>query len=113
MPVESVLILLAEQHAPRVIPSEHAVSLGSVTIRAHYRVIRLWELDPAPVFTMGRSHWLPWVSLMKASQEEIRRAAERVAAANDQKLTAQFAILGSLRYDKDELRRLLERFQVC
>lgn len=109
LPIESALILLVDRYAPRRIPAVRRMRLGSLEIAMRYRVLKLWEMDPSTVLAAGRPQLLPWVTLMRHSAAQLKRAARQIASAGDRTLGAQFVILGGLRYDRDSLVALLER----
>lgn len=46
IPVDSTLVLLVERHAPREVPGQCRIRLGSLEVVTQYRVERLWEMDP-------------------------------------------------------------------
>ncbi len=63
-------------------------------------VARCWPLD--------KSRILPLVPLLKVSPEQLWQAAEGIAKSQDETRRLEFLTLGGLRYDKGQLRKLLE-----
>ena len=57
---------------------------------------------------MGLGRLLPWSVLMKTTDEEVRRLAGTLARDGDQESIVRFLILGSLRYDREQLEEMLE-----
>jgi hypothetical protein len=109
MPVETVLILLVEKNAPVNVPDFCRIELGSFSLAASFRVARMWEIDPQIVFQANRISLLPWVTLMACPGQELDQAAARVAASRNPRTTAEFMLLGGLRYDKNDLASMLGR----
>jgi predicted transposase YdaD len=107
--IRSTLVILAERGTPRSVPTKAKVNLGGLRLQSRYQVIRMWKLDPKPALKSERTGLLPWVGLMKASPEEFLTALQRVEASGDSKLRAQAVLLGGLRYDREGIRKLLER----
>lgn len=109
LPVRSTVVLLVERNAPRSVPENHRETYGSLKLSLDYRVIRLWEMDPAPVLRAGRPKLLPWVSLMGGAKDVLIEALRRVRDTQDPGLAAQAVILGGLRYDENALVEMLGR----
>jgi len=109
LPLEIVLILLVEHHAPAIVPEEYVLALGDLLVSVRYRVVRLWEMDPAPALQAGRVSLLPWVTLMRSSPEALQTAAAKIASAGAARTAAEFVVLGGLRYDKSDLLEMLGR----
>ena len=107
IPIETVLILLVERHAPKKVPTGYHLDLGSIRIVAQYRVVRVWQLDGNRILKTRRASLLPWVSLANSSQRDLQQAAGRIASSRDRELAAKFVVLGGLRYDKDDLAAML------
>lgn len=105
-PVRQVVIVLAETGVP--IPTEFHV--GDTYHR--YRVVKLWEQDPAPL--LAEEGLLPLAVLARTTEPEtlLREIAERVQniAQPDMRadLTAAAFMLGGLRFDKTLLRSLFK-----
>ncbi|MGH9722429.1 MAG: hypothetical protein ACRD8O_19635 [Bryobacteraceae bacterium] len=108
-PVETTLVLLAEEYAPRVVPEEHTVDAGGLLLRVRFRVVKLWEMDAARALESGRPSLLPWVMAMRASDEQIGEAARRLKRTRDNSLMTESLTLARLRYDKSNPDWLLER----
>ena len=107
--IECTLVILSEKSAPRQVPPRKSLRRGGFFMRLNYRVIEMWREDARKVLATGRASLLPWVTLMRASEEELATALRQIAAAHDSKLAAQSVILGELRYDKDYIAELLGR----
>jgi len=98
-----------ERYAPAVVPDEHRIDLDDLQAQVRFRVIRLWEIDPAPVLEWQRPSLWPWVSLMRSSPEILERTARQIASLGDRKTAAEFVVLGGLRYNKNDLAEMLGR----
>ena len=109
IPVDSTLVLLVERHAPREVPGQCRIRLGSLEVVANYRVERLWEMDPDAVVDAGRAHLLPFVTLMRSNESALERVFLNLTRRGEQKLLTQCVILGGLRYDRDGLGAMLGR----
>ncbi|MFN7938938.1 MAG: hypothetical protein U0R19_36755 [Bryobacteraceae bacterium] len=121
LPVDSYLVLMAEKYAPRALPDRIVYAeADGFRIETPYKVIRLWEIDPAIAFERGCEALLPWVSTLKSSPADLQHAAEEIEslATHPEQLpyaidtmVGDLAVLASLRYDKVEIRKLLERLR--
>jgi len=100
LPVETTLVLLAERHAPPVVPAGHTMRVGRLELTFSYQVIRIWEVAARRALESGDIHLFPWVSLMKASEPELEQAFGQLRAADAPALTAQAYLLAGLRYAK-------------
>jgi hypothetical protein len=107
--IQTTLVLLVERLAPRTVQSEKESDLGGLRLRASYKVIRMWELDPSELLESRRLGLLPWVGLMQATPAQFLKALELVEAAEDPALRARAVLLGGLRYDKKGIEALLEK----
>ncbi|MBS1826037.1 MAG: Rpn family recombination-promoting nuclease/putative transposase [Acidobacteria bacterium] len=121
LPMDSYLVLMAERYAPRTLPErivyeEH----DGFRIETPYRVIRLWEIDPAIAFEPGCEALLPWVPALNSGTDDLVRATEAIQHLSEHPDQAPYAVdtmignlavLASLRYDKLEIRKLLEKLQ--
>ncbi len=107
LPVEMVLILALERHAPRVIPDQHWLELRSVRTWVGYRVVRLWQMEGRRLIDLQRPSLLPWLPLMDSTPTDLQQGAEQITATGDPKLAAEFMVLGGLRYDRNDLARML------
>jgi len=105
--VHQVVVVLAETRAE--IPAEFHVG----ETRHRYRVLKLWEQDPAPL--LAADGLLPLAVLAKAAQpvQLLTEIATRVSEIPnfDQRidLTAAAGILAALRFDKPLVQRLFRR----
>jgi predicted transposase YdaD len=106
-PVRQIVIVLAETRAE--IPAEFHVG----ATRHGYRVLKLWEQDPAPL--LAADGLLPLAVLAKTAQpvQLLTEVATRVNEISnfDQRidLTAAAGILAGLRFDKPLVQRLFRR----
>ncbi|MGH9672579.1 MAG: hypothetical protein ACRD44_05310 [Bryobacteraceae bacterium] len=114
LPVEPVLILLAERHAPPEIPTRHEVRLGSLAISVEFRVAKLWEINAESVIATGQVDLMPWVTLMRASRADLSQALDVLRSAGDRHGIGHARMLAGLRYTKGspDLLWLLERSRV-
>jgi predicted transposase YdaD len=87
-------------------------------ISAAYRVIKLWEEDPAPILAMGSPGLLPFIPLMRGNPEElVVQSKELILAAPERLATFEtkkdlLVVLGGLATrvirDREFLGRLLQ-----
>jgi len=103
LPCRSYILLLTETGVPARLPKFLDCSFGDYVSRIRLRVVRLWRIPARRVLRMGRLALLPWVTLMKVTPDELRRAQEGLIAARRPGLAVQFALLGGLRYGTKEL----------
>jgi predicted transposase YdaD len=77
-----------------------------------YRLVRLWELDAAKWFASERPFLLPYIPLMRGGEQHLTAIAQALSQLPDEDqrkdLSAYFAIMGGLRYDRTVLRQLLQ-----
>lgn len=109
LPIETVLVMLVERHAPVSFPAAYRAEFGAFSMELRYRIVKLWELDGEEVFARARPRLFPWVILMRSTQELLQRVAEAILRLRDRELAAQFRVLGGLRYDRERVEELLGR----
>jgi predicted transposase YdaD len=110
MPVQCVLVLLAERFTPLQIPTRHSIQTESLTISLDYRVVRLWEIDGTEALALNRPRLYALMPLLQVSEEQLIQTAERIAREPDyEERAAEFLALVGLRYDDEEGLRSLER----
>jgi len=107
LPVRSVLVMLRRDRAPANIPGVGEYSIGSTYTRHPFTVIRLWEIDPAPVLETGDPKLLPWALLMKSTDSQVREIASIVARQEDEEVVGRFLTLGGVRYNRTLLDEML------
>jgi predicted transposase YdaD len=85
---------------------------GDLVILKGYRLVRLWELDAAQWFASERPFLLPYIPLMRGGEQHLTAIAQALSQLPDEDqrkdLSAYFAIMGGLRYDRTVLRQLLQ-----
>jgi hypothetical protein len=121
LPVASFVVLMAEKYAPKRTPARVVYEEDDgFRIEAPYRVIRLWEVDPAVAFEPGCEALLPWAPLLKGGLAEFERAAAEIERLTEHPERAPYpvpvmvnniATLATLRYDRDVIRQLLEHLR--
>lgn len=109
LPVYSTLLLLVQKYAPAQVPEHFHIEAGGLAIRCDYRIIRLWEMDPEPIFRLDRPALLSLVPLMRSEPRDWDRAARAIISSGNRNLASSFMSLGSLRYDPIELEGVLDR----
>ena len=105
--VMSILMLLRPQGVPKTIPEVGDFEIGQTRTTHPFRVVRLWETDPGPIFATNDWRLLPWSVLMRSSDESVRRVAGILSREGDQESIGRFLTLGSLRYDRNLLEEML------
>lgn len=106
--VVSILMLLRPDRVPDSIPAIGEYSIGETCTTHPYKVVRTWEIDPAPVFESPDPRMLPWAVLMKSTDEQVRQIGAVLRRKGDGESIARFLTLGSLRYHRSELEAMLE-----
>ena len=106
-PVQSVLLLLKNDSVPDEIPSVGEYVIGETKVSHQFRTVRLWELDPTPVLSSGDPGLLPWALLMKLGQEGAGCVGAEIGKTGNEQWMARFLTLGSLRYPREELQRMM------
>lgn len=107
VPVESALVLLNPEGVPSDVPTVGHYDIGSTQTTHPYRLVRLWELDPAPVLATNNPRLLPWILLMNSSEQQVRQVASIVRKSGDEEAKARFKILGRVRYDVSTVDEML------
>ena len=74
---------------------------------APFRVVRLWEIDPAPVLETGDPRLLPWILLLRSTDEQVRQVASILAEQSDEEAIGRFLLLSGIRYDENAAYELL------
>ena len=108
-PLDSILVLPVPHAAATRVPEHAQVKVGRLEMTYGYSVVRLWELDPALIFELNRPALLPLITLARASDRDLERAAEEIVRERNVDLASVFATLGGLRYDRKRLTDLLEK----
>ncbi len=113
VPIVSVLLLLAPHGVPAEVAEKGEWDLGDIRIHYRFRVIRLWEVDCREVLDKERKALYPWVVLMRSTEQDRQEALRRIRMMGEPNLAANYAILGGLRYGKDEgWKQFLERTEL-
>jgi hypothetical protein len=107
MPVESVLVMLRPDRVPSAIPEVGHYNIGETHTTHPFKVLRLWEIDPAPVLETNNPKLLPWALLLKSTDEQVLKIASIVARQEDDEAVGRFLTLGCIRYDRDSLNEML------
>ncbi|HEY3838235.1 MAG TPA: hypothetical protein VGL72_16760 [Bryobacteraceae bacterium] len=107
IPVESALVMLRPEGVPAEVPEVGHYEFGPTETTHKYRVVRFWEIDPAPVLATGKVKLLPWALVMNTTEEQVRWIGRVVSKDGDEEAVSRFLQLGSLRYDRDTLFEML------
>jgi hypothetical protein len=110
--VESYVLVLTNDPAPPRVPPPAEIRSGDLVILKGYHLVRLWELDADEWLATERPYLMPYIPLMRGGEPHLVAAAQVLSKIPDeeqrQTLSAYFAILGGLRYDRDILRSILK-----
>ncbi len=113
LPVRSFVLVLIPDGLPPDAPTQCVVDADGLTLVAHFTIVRLWELSAATALAQGRESLLPFIPLMKGGEAELERCARAVGRIEDdaqqRELALHFVMLGSLRYNRENLFDLLGR----
>ena len=121
VPVHCHVLFMAEKYAPKTM-SDHLqfeADFG-LTIEIPYQRHQLWQIDPAICFEKGSEPLLAWAPLFRGNAEVFEQAAiaiERLFYLGNIEehkpvaLISKLATLASLRYDKNTIKRFLERLE--
>lgn len=102
LPVFPILMVLLPPADEREIPDRFESEFLGKRSLVEYGVVRLWEMDVAPVFETPIPTLLPYVPLMKSGADEkiLRRAAAAIQAYEDQpELEAALATFALYAFD--------------
>ncbi|HEV7129478.1 MAG TPA: hypothetical protein VGN32_18735 [Ktedonobacterales bacterium] len=113
LPPLSLLVYLIQTKPLAMSP--YVVALpGKEIITHHFDVVRLWELDPAPILTGGLSGLVPIVPLMRGARpEQLPTLAEQVLelpelnALQRGDLVSMLATFGALRFPRIDIWEVL------
>ena len=108
LPIRSTVVLLKKEQAPAVVPVQIEIDAWSLRIRYQFHVAKLWECDAAKALSTGRPSLLPFVPLMRGTEQQAVEALNRIVRGGDEQLAIQFQVLGGLRYDKGLVRSWME-----
>ena len=109
LPVRTSLILPVEKYVPAGVPNFFQIKAGGLTVDCRYRVIRMWELDPGEIFALNRPSLLAFIPLASRNPSDWNRAAKEIVESGNRSLASTFMALGGMRYDRTELKGLLEK----
>ncbi|MCC6536676.1 MAG: hypothetical protein IT162_03940 [Bryobacterales bacterium] len=114
LPVDSTLVLLKPRGFPAAAappPTPFCCRRGALRMEVHYRIVKVWEMDPAQALDVDRPALLPWALLMRPTRTQVRETARRLARTGDHALISQFLALGGLNpdYARFELLEFLGR----
>ena len=107
MPVRSVVLLLRRARIPKNIPRTGRYDIGGTRTTHPFRIVRLCDIDPSPILKTNNPRLLPWATLMRSTDAEVREIASVLAKQGDEESIGRFLTLGSLRYDRKRLEDLL------
>jgi len=108
---QQVLVLIHESEAARAVPSFYQEE----GIRVDYQVVRLWEVDPAPLLASGLLGLLPLVPLTRGAMEPLLSqslTALRQGVKSNQEygeLVGVTALLATLRFKREDVREFFRR----
>ncbi len=103
--VNSVVFVLRPAGCPESAIYGHREGKISPVTGIRYRVVRIWQLDAAKVLSGGDPALLPMAMLMNTTEDQVREIAARVSG--DREAAGQFQALAALRYDKDQIEKIL------
>ena len=111
LPVYTYVIIFSPAGMPRRPPTRLTIKIGHLTVASRCEIVRLWRLPAKEALAFGNESLLTMLPLMDGGREELQQAARTLRSIPDQprrrKLTADFFMLGSLRYQKADLLNLL------
>ena len=106
IPVKTVILLLDRLGNPKFNKGIAEDKVGGTRILHPYRIMRFWEMDPAPLFETGDPRLLPWTAMMNSTDKELRATARELRRLGDEELIGRFRLLASFRYDSEELEEM-------
>ena len=106
VPVKTLMLLLDRKGNPKFDQGTAEFRVGETRILHPFRILRLWELDPAPLFAAGDPRLLPWTAMMKSTDRELRAAARELGRLGDEELLGRFHLLAGFRYDRDQIEEM-------
>lgn len=106
IPVKTVILLLDSMGNPKFNKGIAEDRVGGTRILHPYRIMRFWEMDPAPLFAAGDPRLLPWTAMMNSTDKELRATARELRRLGDEELIGRFRLLASFRYDSGQLEEM-------
>jgi hypothetical protein len=107
LPVTSVLLLLRPDGAPRKVRKQGRVQIGGTVVTHPFRTVKIWKIDPSPILESNDVRLFPWAVLMKSTDAQVRQMAAALARVGDEESIGRFLSLGTIRYDKEELKEMV------
>lgn len=113
LPVRSFVLVLMPAGLPPDAPTQAVVNADGLTLIAQFTIVRLWELSAAAALALDRESLLPFIPLMQGGEAELEHIARQVGRVTDEaqqrELALHFVMLGSLRYNRENLLDLIGR----
>lgn len=103
--VNSVVFVLRPEGCPEAGEYRHREGEFSPVTEVRYRIIRMWELDASRILAGGDDVLLPVAALMDTTDDQVRQIASRVSG--NREAAAEFLALAVVRYDKDQIEKIL------
>lgn len=107
LPVRTVILLLGRHGNPPFDEGTAEFALSGTRVLHPFRLVRVWELDPAPLLASGDPRVLPWVAMMKSTESQVKQVAGLLHQCGDEDLLARFYMLAATRYDREELEEIV------
>ncbi|MBL8230516.1 MAG: DUF4351 domain-containing protein [Bryobacterales bacterium] len=103
-------MVLVERGMPDEIPKAYHRSAGDSYRSFNLRVVKPWEIPARDALALERRSVLPWIPLMKATDEDHEEVARRLTQSQDRDLVARTSLMAGLRYgDREKFFRRLQR----
>ncbi len=113
LPVHSFVLIFSPDGCPPNIPTTMTLAAGGLTLTARFSILKLWEISAADALSWKEESLLPFIPLMKGGETELEQSALALGQLTDeirrQELALHFLMLGSLRYNRQDVLELLRR----
>lgn len=106
MPVKTTVLLLGRKGNPDFDHGMAEFSIEGTRLLHPYRLVRLWEMDPAPLLNAADPGLLPWATMMNSTDQEVRKIGKELGGLGNEELLARFYLLAGVRYDRDQLEEM-------
>ena len=101
------MFLLTNRGAPKELPERFEIDACDLKLRLNVRIIKMWEVPASDLLATNDPAIAAWVPLTNHTQEELRLAAQMVAASGDRELHSRMVLLYGLRYPWIEVLEMM------
>ena len=113
LPVRSYVLMLTPRGMPADVPTSHTIEAQGLRLTGDFTVVKIWELPAAEALATGSPNLLPFIPLMAGGEQLLESCAQALGQVRRRRrreaLAYHFLMVGSLRYNHEDLFELIER----